>query len=180
MQVKLRNMCRRILRATILALLFIICQPNITARSDGNEYNIKAMFVLNFIKYIEWPIETQSNTFRIGVIGESEMYDALKSMTMNRKETKQIIIDVVKDISKEKYKILIISRSENSRMEELLKKYKSKGVLIVTDEYTGKCSAAINLVNINNKMRFAINTSVAQEDGIKISSKLTELALTIK
>jgi hypothetical protein len=180
MQVKLRNMLRRIVRGILLAVLFVACLSGHTARSEGNEYNIKAMFVLNFIKYIQWPGESTSNYFRIGVIGKCEMYDALKSMANNMNETKQIKIEEINDLSKEQYKIIVISKCENKRTEEILKKYRNKGVLLISDEFTGKSSAAINLVNINNKIRFELSISAAQEEGIKISSKLVDLAYKVK
>src|SRR5689334_13278137 len=94
---KVRN---RFLRVFRLVLFFIVGFSTTMARSEGNEYSIKAMFVLNFIKYIEWPVENSSNFFRIGVIGQSEMTDALRGMTINRNETKQIKIEEITEDSK--------------------------------------------------------------------------------
>jgi hypothetical protein len=148
-------------------------------RSDGNEYSIKAMFVLNFVKYIEWPGTTATNYFRIGVIGKSEMLNALSGMTANRNETKQIIIEEVNEKSKDGFKIIFVSKENNNRLEEIVKKYRNKGVLIISDEYRGKYPGGINLLNINNKIRFEINLSQAHECGIKISSKLNELAVAV-
>lgn len=163
-----------------LVVLFFFCFSARTVQSEGNEYNIKAMFVLNFVKYIQWPGESASNYFRIGVIGKSEIFHALKSMTDNRNETKQIKIEEVNDLTKEQYKIIVISKSENGRITEILKKYKNKGILLVSDEADSKNSAAINLVNVGNKIRFEINTVEAQDEGVKISSKLVSLAYKVK
>jgi hypothetical protein len=180
MQEKLKNTCSGVARKIALVALFVLCLTGRTAQSEGNEYSIKAMFVLNFIKYIEWPGENNSIYFRIGVIGKSGIFDALKSMTNNRNETKQIKIEEINEQSKEPYKIIFISNSENYRIEEILKKYKNKGVLLISDGAHKKNSAAINLVNINDKIRFEINTNAAQDEGIKISSKLIDLAYTVK
>jgi hypothetical protein len=162
-----------------MVLTIVITLSSITVKSDGNEYSIKAMFVLNFIKYIEWPGGNTSNYFRIGVIGKSEMLDALKGMTANRNEMKQIIIEQVSDQSKEGFRIIFVSKECNGKLEEILKKYRNKGVLLISDEYKGKFPGGINLLNINNKIRFEINTSQAHECGVKISSKLNELAVAV-
>jgi vacuolar-type H+-ATPase subunit F/Vma7 len=174
-----KNWRRVIRRAFCFAFIFFIGLGHAVPSGEDNEYNIKAMFVLNFIKYIEWPNERGASYLRIGVIGKSEMYDALRGMTANRNETKQILIDEVTADSKDSYKIIIISKSENSRIDEVIKRFRSKGVLIISDEYKGNPPAVINLLNINNKIRFEINNAAAHDQGIKISSKLTELALTV-
>jgi hypothetical protein len=167
------------MRAMRLLLVFFIGISSTMARSESNEYNIKAMFVLNFIKYIEWPDNNNQDIFRIGVIGESAIYDALLSMTKSRPENRNIKIEKLTPESKEKYRILIISREENRRIEDLVKMVQTKGVLLISDECKSKNCAAINLRNINNKIRFEIFTNQAHEQGIKISSKLTDLALTV-
>jgi hypothetical protein len=161
-----------------LVLLFVVGLTTSVARSDSNEYNIKAMFILNFMKYIEWPQDVKSDVFRIGVVGKTEIYNSLLSLISNRQESKQIIVEEAD--KKQNYQIIVIGESENNRIEEWIRKFKNKGVLIISDECKTKNCAAINLLNINNKIRFEINIALAHEEGIKISSKLSELAVNLK
>ena len=172
---------KKLMRFSRLILLILVgIFMSVRVGGEGNEYNIKAMFVLNFIKYVQWPFENNSSIIRIGVVGKSEMTDALRGMTMNRNESKQIVIDEINDESKQVYKIIFVSKTENSKMEEILRRFKGRSVLVISEDYKGKFSPAINLLNINNKIRFEINLSQAHDQGIKISSKLNELALTVK
>jgi hypothetical protein len=147
---------------------------------DTNEYNVKAMFVLNFIKYVEWPSADKDNIFRIGIAGESELYDALEAMMINRSEFVKIKIEKLKPEQIENIQILIISKKEKSKTEEWSKKYHGKGVLIISDEGKDAGSSAINLKNIDHKIRFEINNTQAKLGGVKISSRLTKLATTVQ
>ena len=163
-----------------LMVLFIVVSAQSFAESENNEYNIKAMFVLNFMKYVEWPQEPNSDTFKIGVVGESNIYQALLLLVANRKENSKIKIYKVNTDLNEEYQILIIARNENNRIESLSKKYQGKGTLIISEECKNNNNASINLVNINNKIRFEINNIQAKLGGIKISSKLSEMAISVQ
>ena len=55
-----------------------------------------------------------------------------------------------------------------------------KGVLIISEDCKNNNNATINLVNINNKIRFEINNNQAKLGGIKISSKLAEMAISVQ
>ena len=167
-------------RLFCLMVLFIVVSAQSFAESENNEYNIKAMFVLNFMKYVEWPQEPNSDTFKIGVVGESNIYQALLSLVANRKENSKIKIYKVNTDLNEEYQILIIARNENNRIESLSKKYQGKGTLIISEECKNNNNASINLVNINNKIRFEINNIQAKLGGIKISSKLSEMAISVQ
>jgi hypothetical protein len=171
------------MRAICFVLVFITGMCPVLPSVTGNEYNIKAMFVLNFIKYIDWPSESATGFFRIGIAGKSDMYEALKGMTSNINsinETKQILIEEINDESKDGFKIIVISKSENNHIDEWIKRYKNKGVLLISDEYKGHSPTVINLLNLNNKIRFELDMSSAHDQGIRISSKLIELAMTVK
>ena len=163
-----------------LMVLFIVVSAQSFAESENNEYNIKAMFVLNFMKYVEWPQEPNSDTFKIGVVGESNIYQALLLLVANRKENSKIKIYKVNTDLNEEYQILIIARNENNRIESLSKKYQGKGTLIISEDCKNNNNASINLVNINNKIRFEINNIQAKLGGIKISSKLSEMAISVQ
>src|SRR6187551_869777 len=95
---KIRTMLMRLCK---FALLLVACISSLRAGGEANEYKIKAMFVLNFIKYVEWPNDNGSNIIRIGIIGKTEMYEALKGMTANMNEGRQIKIEEVTEENKD-------------------------------------------------------------------------------
>ena len=161
----------------IAAFVFGAFKPGVE-EDQGNEYQLKAMFVFNFIKYVEWPDANTHAEFTIGVIGESEITGPLERISLQKKVGDKKI--VVRKLSAEEdthCDIILVSRSRANKLELLEKKYEGKGVLIISDE--SPRPAAINLITKQSKVRFEINTAVAKNCGVKISSQLLSLALAV-
>ena len=162
------------------ALLVLVCFRSV-AISDSSEYSIKAMFLLNFIKYFEWPIENNKPIIKIGIVGESEMFDALLTLAAQRSaEGQKVEINKVDEKNANLCQIIFISNSQNNKIDETIKKLSGKGVLIISED--DKCKtkqAGINLFNHDNKIRFEINLTPVKSNGMKVSSKLIELASAV-
>ncbi len=173
----LRN---NIYRLPCVMFLFFVFSAHSFANSGINEPSIKAMFILNFVKYIEWPPESKRETLKIAIAGESKIYEALLSLVIARKEIEKVKIEKVNMNSIPDYHILFIPQSEKSRSETWSKKFQHKGVLIITEDGVNSNNSSINLICINSKIRFEINNTQAKRDGIKISSRLTELAVIVQ
>ena len=169
------------MRQMLVGILLVSSCVRAGSFTDGNEYSIKAMFLLNFIKYVEWPVESSSRTFKIGVVGDSEIYEALTSLAMQRSsEGQKVEIRRVDEKNAAAFQMIFISNSENNKMDELIKQRSAKGVLIVSEDDKGKNKpAGINLFNQDNKIRFEINLSSVKNNGMKVSSKLIDLATTV-
>jgi hypothetical protein len=146
--------------------------------NEGNEYQVKAMFVFNFTKYVEWPEEKSNDAFTIGIIGESEIIEPLERIATQKKVgDRKIVIKTLSAETDEYCNIIIVSNSRLNKLEQIEKRYTGKGVLIISDE--SQRSAAINLVTRDNKIRFEINQSLAKSGGVKISSQLLSLAVEV-
>lgn len=145
---------------------------------EGNEYSVKAMFLLNFMKYVEWPSENSGATFRIGIVGDNDMELALNQMLLHRAgDGKKIEINNLDGVANSNCQMIFISHSENRQMDECLKKYSAKGVLVVTEDMKTNSGGAINLVTIDNKVRFEINHTAIKAANLKVATRLTELAI---
>ena len=161
----------------LAALVFSAFKPGIES-NEGNEYEVKAMFVLNFIRYVEWPEKNTNTEFSIGIIGESEMAAPLERIAVQKKVgDKKIIIRKLSAEDDTYCNIILVSRERAGKLELIEKKYAGKGVLIISDE--SPHSAAINLVKRDNKIRFEINQAAAKSGGVKISGQLLQLAITV-
>jgi len=165
------------LRTKILMLVAVFVFGSFSAGTEGNEYEVKAMFVFNFTKYVEWP-ESKSDFFTIGVIGESEITEPLERIATQKKVgDKKIVIRTFSAETEDYCNIIIVSKSRLNKLDQIEKRYAGKGVLIISDESSR--SAAINLVTRDNKVRFEINQSLAKGGGVKISSQLLSLAVEV-
>jgi hypothetical protein len=150
-------------------------------RSASSEYQLKAAFVLNLFNFVEWPSAYASTTgpHQIGIVGESalgtELERALAARTIDRHITS--VKRVKTRAEMRTCHLLFISKSETKRVSDILKKVNGSTVLTVSevDRFT-QVGGMINFVPDGNKMRFEINDEAAKGAGLRISSKLLNLA----
>ena len=147
------------------------------------ENKLKAVFVYNFTKYIEWPANDSSGTFLIGVLGDSGIITPLREI-QKEKVIKGRSIDIVTYRSPDdimRCNVLFISSSEEPKLKEIQEKIGKKPVLTIGDTpgFAGK-GIAINLVMVGGKMRFEINSRSLKAARLKVSSQLLKLAILVK
>lgn len=152
---------------------------------DPNSTNtkIKATFIYNFTKYIDWPEKYKEGNFVIGVLGASSFYNDLTTLLSKKTVGKQIF-EIKSYTNSESVTgvchILFITAEQSAQLPEVLKKMKGKSTLIVTEK-TGmaKQGSGINFVIENNKQRFELNKTNIEKYNMKVSSTLASLAIAV-
>lgn len=163
-------------------LLFIVLCHFIgiaMAQTEKQEANLKAVFIYNFTRYIEWEERNDENNFIIGVIGPSPIIDPLtqiaKTNTVNNK--KIIIRSFSKPEEIGECQLLFIPRKSPFTLSTILDRC-GKGVLTVSEEEgISKKGVAFNFVVINDKLKFEANLKALYLSGLKASSQLLKLAI---
>jgi len=150
------------------------------------EYQVKALFLLNFAKYVDWPEEAfaGANTpITIGVVGENHFGDNLKKAVEGKiVNGRAIVVQAVeKDDELCKCHVLFISASEKKRLGEILGKVKTLPVLTVgeSEQFTQQ-GGIINFVKKDGKVRLEIDLNAARQAKLQISSKLLSVADTVR
>ena len=162
--------------------LYLLADDNI--KNENNlEDRMKAVFIFNFTKYIQWSDNDTSGTFEIAIIGSSNIIDPLKEIAKNKFiNNKQIKIKNCKDIQDIiTPHILFISISEKNNLDKILQKVKNKNILTISDckGFANK-GVAINFVIVKGKIKFEINTRAIESAGLQISSQLLKLAILVQ
>jgi hypothetical protein len=149
------------------------------------EYKIKAVFIYNFAKFVEWPAEEPPKPDKIlticvmGVDPFGAYFNVLKGKTI---KGRTVEIKTIMSIEKAKNcDCLFISDSEKSNVAEILGDLKDHKVLTISDmDGFLEAGGIIQFVLEKRKVRFLINMGAAKRAGFKVSSKLLELAKKIK
>jgi hypothetical protein len=154
-------------------------------KAKYSEYKIKAAYLYNFAKFVEWPAEVLADPslpLSICIIGKDpfgKAIDTIKNKTI--KGRKLLIrrftsIDDLKDCH-----VIFISPSEKKNLARILEKIKDMHMLTVSDiDGFAERGGMINLNKVKNKIRLEINIDAAQYAGLKVSSKLLKIAKIIK
>ena len=174
--------------ARILALLVVAAGvlawiPQAGAQSQPlSEYQVKAAFLYNFAKFVEWPADAFKDPrapVMLGIVGEDPFGETLDAMVSGKTVNGRGVV-VRRFQHGEDLRgchILFISSSERKRRARILESVKGSAVLTVgeMDQFV-QSGGAIGLLLEENKVRFEINVGAAARARLKISAKLLALA----
>ena len=170
-------------RAAPVLILLLFITGIISAQTVSKEDNLKAAFIYNFTKFIQWPDFDSIDTFHITVLGNSPVINPLKKLEGTKQvKKKDIIVNQISNISElEKAQILFISEQETQYLDAIIEQLKNRKILIVSDsEGMAEKGASVNFVLIGGKLKFELNSTVVENAGFKVSSQLQKLAIVIK
>ena len=179
-----------ILRAALQAILaaFLVFALNTAARAQApssGEYRIKAEYLANFAKFVEWPdgaFAGEDKPFVIGVVGTylfgTSLSEAVSGKTVHGRKIKIRILTAKDDLRD--CQILFIGVSDPNRLTQILTSLQGANVLTVgeTDGFL-QAGGAINFLVEHERVRFEVNLSGAARARLKMSSQLLGMARTV-
>ena len=150
------------------------------------EYEVKATYLYNFSKFVQWPAparQAQSEAFAICVIGEDPFGRALHATVENETVAgKRVVvrqIPVSEDAAN--CRILFISSSEEQQLQKVLTSLGGASVLTVSDlPKFAQHGGMVQFVLEGNRVRFEVNSAVAERAGLRLSSELLKVAVNVR
>jgi len=176
-------MTRRAVGATLFAVKVLISGGAFAeqAYQGPSEYQVKAAFLYNFVKFVEWqaaPAEP-AGPVTLCVLGRDPFGEALDrvvdSKTVNGRT---IAIRRTHDLAAARScQVLFVSSSEAGRLGEITKAVSGFSILTVSEiDRFSERGGIITFLMDGQRVRFEINPRAAARAGLKISSKLLQLA----
>jgi len=167
----------------MLLCVLIFCFAAIPVPKDGEPTDantVKALFIYNFTKQIEWPLSSVSGTkFTISVLQNEELANSITEILKGRKIFDKLIL--VKNVSTAKEiigsQILFIPKGKITKIRNELSSISENGLLIISEEKTLPAISSINLTEKNNQMRFELNLAAIKRQNLKTSNVLIKLAI---
>jgi len=150
------------------------------------EYQVKAAFLVNFPKYVDWPAEVFAETgspIVIAVLGESKVIEEIQKVIAGRTVNgRQIVLKRLASGEEPGVcHVLFVSAAEQQHSPDLLAKLKDASILTVgeSDDFL-ESGGIINLARRDQKIALEVNLAAADKARIKISSKLLSVASVVK
>jgi hypothetical protein len=162
-----------------LILLVWSFAANAKAQTEQEEAALKAVFIYNFTKYVDW--DNIGNEFIIGVIGSSPIENALNEIarTTTVKNRRIIIRHYATPEDIRFCQILFIAERSSYTLPSILNEV-GRGVLTVSEvEGYSTQGTAFNFVIRNDKLKFEANLKAIDMAGLKASSQLLKLAIIV-
>jgi hypothetical protein len=178
-------MMLRSLRVTalLLVMLILMASPSRCQTQGHSEYQVKAAFLYNFVKFVEWPAGSgkQTGPIALCVLGK-DPFDGELARAVDGKslDGRPLTIRRINDAAAaQSCQVLFVSASEAARASEITKKVAGWSILTVGDtEQFWEHGVMIGLLMDGQKVRFRINRGAAERASLKISSKLLQLSVT--
>lgn len=159
--------------------------PGMDEEQPQPERDIKAAFVYKFLSYVDWQpgmFAERSSPVVIGVLGADDIGDALRALVGGRTVGERPIeVRAVPGDALDGLHVLFVGRAESSRLAQLAPAARRLGALVVTDfEGALDDGSAINLLVIDNRVRFEVSLDATEKSGLKLSSRMLGVALWVR
>jgi hypothetical protein len=170
--------------ACLLALAMTTSAPGWLLAQGASGAEIKAAFLLNFAKFVQWPDGggPPERAFTIGVLGDDAVADALRELSRGKAAGHRPVLArrvTIKDGLADLH-ILFVGEAEEPRVAEVLRRANAGSVVTVSDlDRFCALGGIIQFRSERDRVRFDINLDQAERLGLVIDSKLLALARTV-
>jgi hypothetical protein len=167
------------------ALLAVSVLVSANAQAPS-EYQVKAAFLYNFTKFVEWPqtgSDPAGTSISIGILGQNPFGATLEGIIKGKSlDGRPLVLRQLKKLDEARNcQIVFVSAGESKRIGKILESLKGAPVLTVGDSRGfAESGGMINFIVEDSSVRFEINPDAARESGLKISSKLLSLAKIVR
>jgi hypothetical protein len=162
-----------------------LCALSASAQSKPSEYQVKAAYLYNFGKFIEWPTSAvaKGDAFTICVLGQDPFGLALNAILANGSVNGQNVVArrIPSPQEAVNCRVLFISSSEDKRLKEILTSLGRASILTVSDlpKFTQR-GGMVQFVLEGDKVRFEVNSASAERAGLTLSSELLKVAANVR
>lgn len=174
-------------RPVVALVVLNICGAQaLHPQTSSLEYRVKAAFLYNFTRFLEWPGEAapgSGEAFDVCVLGKDPFGRVLEK-TVQGKTVRGHPLRLLSpgpEGDLEACEVIFISSSEKKRLRRILDDVRPYHALTVgeTDDFLDR-GGMINFLIEDGTVRFEINLDRTKEAGIKVSSQLLRLATTVR
>lgn len=175
-------------KLVLIILVWSLMGTGSLARGEppvSREYALKAAFLYNFAKFVEWPKEAFPDAptpIALCIVGEDPFGMALEPVRGRAIRGRQTVIKRgAKPDELRTCHVCFVSRSEKDNLTKILAEFRDKHALTVSDvEGFAERGGVIGLVTVEDGIHLEINIDAAERAGLTVSSRLLNLARIIR
>jgi hypothetical protein len=151
-----------------------------------DECQVKAAYVYNFAKFVDWPpqtFESAAQPLVFCVLGQSAVSDPLRAALEGRVvDQRPLVFRLLTDVKEaRKCHVLFVSPGDKKSLRQTLDGVRSLPILTAgeTDDFTNQ-GGMVRFVLEGGRVRLEFNLDAAESAKLRISSKLLSLAKTVR
>jgi hypothetical protein len=159
---------------------------SVLSAQQVNEYYVKAAYVYNLTKFVEWPpqvFKNGSDPIVICILGQSPILEALLEAVKGERVDGRTLIVQQFPAAEQVHgcHLLFIAASDRKRTRSILEDVKASGTLTVgeAEDFLDE-GGAVNFKLEGNRIRIEVNLTAVERHGLRISPKLLSLARVVR
>jgi hypothetical protein len=178
-------MPQRVITCLLLLLLYAAQTPT-SAQEALPEADLKAAFLYNFTKFVEWPPDAfakEDAAFVVGIFGDEEFASKLRKLLQDKQAHGHpfVVRRLAQNSEAKSCHILFFREAETRRLSSIYESIKRVPILTVgeSEEFLDS-GGMFNLVFEDKQLRFEVNPATAENARLTVSSKLLRLAKKLR
>ena len=189
-QARRRSSWDRHARAALITLVIILMLISSTAtrtqaQDPNGEYTLKAAFLYNFAKFVEWPSSTFAETtspFVLCTLGHDPFGTNLDAIAGKMVRERSLVIKRIRsEGTVTGCQMLYVSPSELTQATDLLRSLHNTPVLTVCDiDNCAEAGIILGMRLVDNRVQLDMNLETLQHTPLKVSSQLMKLTRIVK
>lgn len=145
-----------------------------------SEYEAKAAFLYNLVKFVEWPAEAISGTSFNLCVAEPDPFGDLLPVFMRQKQVSGRAVQVMRVRTtgeSQSCHVLFVSRREPRRVAGVLREVHRQPVLTLgeTADFS-ETGGMMTLLLVSGKIQLHINTEAVRASNLRVSAQLLRFA----
>ncbi len=163
--------------SVLISLLLILIMSNNNLYAQKEDSKIKAEFIYNFPKYLDWKIENDNITAAV-IGGDKGILKQLSKLSKKRyphgSSFKPMYFMQPNDLEEfeDGVNIIYVGKEFNDQLPEILKYARVTGAVLVSEEWDNKKLLMINFIKKNGEQIFEINIRNLKENGISVDESI--------
>lgn len=172
-------------RRSTQLVVAVLCIFSTTLARAESESSVKATYLLNFAKLVEWPSSAFSSSkapLVLGVVGRGSTGDevarAFSGASANGHPIEVRRVSASDSGALQDCHVLFVLESENS--DGVIGAVRGRPVLVVgeSENFAGR-GGALGFVKVDGTLKFDANPKAASRNGVTVSSKLLRVARVV-
>jgi hypothetical protein len=167
--------------ALVASWLVLVAHAATAQRTTFDEREVKAVFLLNFVQFVEWPssaFDSAESPIVIGVLGDDPfgrlLDDVVQGEVVKGRQVTVVRFRRAGDVKT--CHVLFVSPSESAMYEQILTVLGGRPTLTVGETESFTSRGMIRFLTERNRIRLEVNLTAAKTAGLTISSNLLRAA----
>ena len=184
LQISMPRTRLRILQISMILLLAAsICRGAYADSIKPSDNHVKSAMLFNMIKFVDWPQESLSaNAITICVLGKGSFGEVLNAFQGEHLKGRTVNVrHISQGYEAIDCQVLVLGDIDRRLVTSIIERTRQQAVLTVSDMPNfAQAGGVVGFIEQDDKIRFTINTTAAQQHRIRISYQLLKIARIVK